>query len=79
MTTKIDRLKTCAVGGRLLRRTDLPKELGCSQRKADYLLESGLLPSFLHGRQRVTTEAAKDEFVREMIAAELERLEELAE
>ncbi len=78
MTTKIDRLKTCAVGGRLLRRTDLPKELGCSQRKADYLLESGVLPSFLHGKQRVTTEAAKDELVREMIAAELERLEELA-
>ncbi len=79
MTTKIDRLKVCAVGGRLLRRTDLPAELGCSQRKADYLLESGRLASFLFGKQRVTTEAAKDELVREMIAAELERLEELAE
>ena len=77
MTTKTERLKNCPVGGRLLRRTDLPDELGCSQRKADYLLESGLLPSFLHGRQRVTTEAAKDAFIRECIAEELERLEEL--
>ena len=77
MTTKIDRLKDCPVGGRLLRRTDLPDELGCSQRKADYLLESGILPSFLHGRQRVTTEAAKDQLICELIAAELERLGEL--
>ncbi len=79
MSTKIERLQDCPVGGRLIGRTELPDILGCSQRKADYLLESGKLPSFLSGKQRKTTEAAKDQLIREMIAAELERLEELAE
>ena len=79
MTIKIERLKDCPVGGRLIGRTELPDILGCSQRKADYLLETGKLPSFLSGKQRKTTEAAKDQLIREMIAAELERLEELAE
>ena len=79
MTTKIEHLKDCPIGGRLIGRTELPEILGCSQRKADYLLESGRLASFLFGKQRKTTEAAKDQLIRDMIAAELERLEELAE
>ncbi len=79
MASRIERLKDCPIGGRLIGRTELPKILGCSQRKADYLLESGRLQSFLFGKQRKTTEAAKDQLVREFIEAELERLSELAE
>ena len=77
MSTKIDRLKDCPIGGRLLGRKQTAEVLGCSERKVDYLFESGRLASFLVGKQRKTTEAAKDELVRECIAEELERLEEL--
>ena len=79
MTSKIERLKDCPIGGRLIGRTELPDILHCSQRKADYLLESGRLPSFLDGRQRKTTEAAIAALTREFIDAELERLSELAQ
>ncbi len=79
MPSKIERLKDCPIGGRLIGRTELPEILGCSQRKADYLLESGRLQSFLFGKQRKTTEAATNQLVREFIEAELERLSELAE
>ena len=79
MTTKIERLKHCPIGGKLFSPEELAEELGCSRRKVDYLLESGVIPSFLSGKQRKTTEAAKDQLIRNMIAAELERLEELAE
>ena len=79
MASKIERLKDCPIGGRLIGRTELPGILGCSQRKADYLLESGRLQSFLFGKQRKTTDAAIAALTREFIDAELERLSELAE
>jgi hypothetical protein len=77
MTTKIERLKGCPVGGPLLGRKQTAKVLGCSERKVDYLFESGRLQSFLFGKQRKTTEAAVTALTREFIDAELERLEAL--
>ena len=79
MTTKIDRLKDCPVGGPLLGRKQTAVVLDCSERKVDYLFESGRLASFKDGKSRKTTQAAIDQLVHEMIAEELGRLEELAE
>ncbi len=78
MASRIESLKDCPVGGPLLGRKQTAKALGCSERKVDYLFESGRLASFKDGKSRKTTQAAIDQLVHEMIAEELERLEELA-
>lgn len=63
--------------GQLLTKTELAKELKCSERRAEMLMESGEIWSFKDGKRRKTTTGAKDDYVRNLIAAEIERLEAL--
>ena len=67
------------IDGPLLNPDDLARDFGCTRRYVEMLFERGEIPSFKMGRTRKTTSAARDEYVKKLIAQEAERQRELAE
>jgi len=65
------------VDGPLLTIEDLMADFRCSRRQIEMLFELGKIASFKDGKHRVTTPAARDEYIRRRMAEELQRLEDL--
>ena len=65
------------VDGPLLTIEDLMGDFHCSRRQIEMLIELGELASFKDGKRRVTTQAARDDYIRRRMAEELQRLEDL--
>ena len=61
------------IGGPLLSPDDLARDLGCTRRHIDKLFELQEIPSFKMGTLRKTTAAARDEYIKRLIAEEAER------
>ncbi len=74
----LQRAAELPVDGPLLTIEDLEPDFG-SRRRIEGLIESGDLPAFKDGRRWKITQAARDDFIRRLIAERIAELEDLAE
>jgi len=61
--------------GRVLTVSDIQERERCGRRHADHIMESGELAYFVHGKRKLTTDAAYEDFTRQRMAKWLHHLE----